>query len=249
MSKENRIALVTGGTSGIGKEIAVAFAKKGIRVCINFAHSINKANQVKEEIERNGGNVSLFQADVTNEKAVSDMFDFVQSRYGALDILVNNAGIYEGSLIEDRDYDQWKKVIDTNLNAKLLCTMYAVSLLKASSSPVIINIGSRSAEKAESEASAYCSAAAAISMLTKVSALELAKYNIRVNTVSPGLTRTPLTEKDTSEEEYQNYVEKNPLGRLGTTQDIANTVLFLISLEAGFINGENINVSGGILLT
>lgn len=248
MLPEKKVALVTGGVSGIGKEISLALARNGVSVCVNFAHSNDRAELIKQEIERFGGTASFYQADVTDEEQVKAMFDFVEGKYGVLDILINNAGIYEGGTIEERDYELWKRVIDTNLNSKLLCTMYAISLLKASTSPRIVNIASRCAEKAEAESSAYCSAAAAIAMLTKVSALELAKYNIRVNTVSPGLTRTPMTEKDTTEGEYINYVSRNPAGRLGTPQDIANTVLFLVSPEAEFINGENINVSGGIIL-
>lgn len=248
MRKEKRVALVTGGTSGIGKEIALSLARNGATVCVNFSHSEERASLVKEEIDQMGGKASLYRADVTNEEEVSQMFDLIRSDYGILDILVNNAGMYEGGLIEEKDYKTWQRVIDLNLNAKLLCTMHAVSLLKVSRNPRIINIASRSAVRAEAESSAYCTAAAAIVMLTQVSALELAKYNIRVNTISPGLTRTPLTEKDTSDQEYAEYTEKNPSRRLGTPQDIASAVLFLASLEADFITGENINVSGGIVL-
>ncbi len=138
--------------------------------------------------------------------------------------------------------------MNTNLRGKLLCTKYSIPLLKNSSNPIIINIATRAGISAMEESSAYCCAATGIIMLTKVSALELSKYSIRVNTISPGLTKTKLTLQYDTEEDFKEYVEKNPSKRIGTPEDIANTVLFLISKEGSFINGENINVSGGILL-
>src|SRR3989339_469788 len=193
---KNKTALITGSSSGIGKEIAIQLARQNIVVCINYSKSADDAKRVKKTIEKEGGKAVLFKADVSKEKNVERLF----------------------------------------------------TLLKKSVRPRIINIASRFGTKPDNEIPAYCCAEAGVIMLTKVSALGLAKYGIKVNTISPSLTRTPLTEKMCSQEEFNSYAENNPSKRVGLPKDIANAVLFLISDKADFINGENINVSGGILL-
>lgn len=244
----NKTALITGASSGIGKEIALQLAKQHITICINFSSSRKEAQKVMHEILQSGGKAIIYGADISKENEVKGMFEFLMLEFKSLDILINNAGIYIPSLIEELNYEDWKKIIDVNLNGKLLCTKYAIPLLRKSSYPVIINIASRSAIKPSEESSAYCCAASAITMLTKISALELSTYNIKVNTISPGLTKTSLTEKVDTKQDFNEYTKKNPSKRLGTPIDIANAVSFLISDKAAFINGENINVSGGILL-
>ncbi len=244
----NKTALVTGASSGIGKEIALRLAKQDIKVCINYLNSEKEAKKVEQLIKKNGGKAITCKADITKEKDVREMFNFLLSEFNALDILVNNAGIYMPDFIESHKYNNWKKVIDVNLNGKFLCTKYAIPLLRKSPNPRIINIASRSGIRPDEESSAYCCAASAIIIFTQVSALELSKYNIKVNTISPGLTKTPLTKKTCAKKEFDVYAKKNPSRRIGTTADIAKVVSFLISNDAEFINGENINVSGGILL-
>ncbi|MGB5052171.1 MAG: SDR family oxidoreductase, partial [Caldilineaceae bacterium] len=183
---DRKTALVTGASSGIGREIALELAKRGIEVIINFSKSIEKAEAVKNEIIATGGMAHIFQADITLEDNVARLFEFASSRFDALDILVNNAGVYAPSFIESHDARTWDQILDLNLKSKLLCTKHAVPLLKKSLMPRIINIASRCSVKPIEESAAYCCAAAGIAMLTRVSALELSKYNIRVNTVSPG---------------------------------------------------------------
>lgn len=244
----NKTALITGASSGIGKEIAFQLARQNIKVCINYLDSAKEAEEARQLIEKNGGKAITYKADITQERDVRKMFNFLLSEFNTLDILVNNAGIYIPDFIESHEYNNWKKVIDVNLNGKFLCTKYAIPLLKKSPNPRIINIASRSGIRPDEESSAYCCAASAIMMFTQISAIELAKYNIKVNTISPGLTKTPLTEKTCAKEEFDIYAKKNPSGRIGTAADIAKVVSFLISNDAEFINGENINVSGGILL-
>lgn len=247
--RTKRTALITGSSSGIGKAIAIQLASEDIDVCINFAHSKSQAEEVKHYIEEQGGKALTYQADISKEEEVKSMFDFLTTQYSSLDILVNNAGIYIPDIIESHNSENWKKIIDVNLFGKLLCTKYAIPLLLKASQPRIINIASRAAIRPIEESSAYCSAAAAIIMFTKVSALELAKYNIKVNSISPGLTKTPMTEKYDTPEEFESYAKRNPSKRIGKPTDIANAVSFLISEKGEFINGENLNVSGGILLT
>jgi 3-oxoacyl-[acyl-carrier protein] reductase len=245
---ENKVALITGASSGIGREIAIQLARENIKVCINHSNSQEKASKVVEEIIKSGGNAVSFPADVSNEEDVKKMFKFIKSELGGLDILINNAGLGHLSLIEDQDYNDWKKVIEVNLGGKFLCAKYATPLLKNSKHPQIINIASRLATKAMERASAYGVGASGIVMLTQVLALELSKYDIRVNSISPGLIRTSLTEKEWSNEDFVKYSKNNPSGRVGETVDVANVVLFLISKQASYINGENININGGSLL-
>jgi 3-oxoacyl-[acyl-carrier protein] reductase len=245
---KNKIALVTGASSGIGREIAIQLAKQGIDVCINYLHSEKAADNVKKEIEQFGVNVKIFRADVSKEDEVKNMFSFLYKKFGGLDILINNAGTHIANLIENYEYKDWKRIIGVNLIGKFLCTKHSIPLLKKSQSGKIINIASRLGLKPRETQSAYCCSNAATIMLTKASALELSKYNIKVNTISPGLTKTNLTNLFFTEEEFQEYAKKSPSNRLGTPLDIANSVLFLISEKADLINGENINVNGGILL-
>jgi 3-oxoacyl-[acyl-carrier protein] reductase len=245
---DRKIALITGGSSGIGRAIAIELARNGIEVIINFSTSKSKAEEARKEIALLGGKAHIFQADITVQKEVSKLFEYINSNFQALDILINNAGMYIPDFIETHNVDNWDKIFNLNLRSKFLCTQYSIPLLKKSSSPKIINIATRGAEKAIEESSAYCCAAAGIAMLTEISALELSKYNIKVNTVSPGLTRTPMTEKTDTEQDFAEYALKNPSKRIGLPQDIANVISFLISDKAEFINGENINVSGGIIM-
>lgn len=242
-----RVALVTGASSGIGKAIAIELAKDGIEVIINFSKSKEKADLVRSEIVSAGGRAFVFQADITKNEDLEKMFNFIEEKYGILDILVNNAGIYLPDFIENHDLGNWDRTLKVNLMAKVVCTKYAIPLLKKSKMPRIVNISSRAAVKPFEESVAYCCSAAGIVMLTQVSAVELSKYSIKVNAVSPGLTRTPLTEVADDEEEFRVYAEKNPSKRLGMPKDVAEVVSFLVSKKADFINGENINVSGGII--
>lgn len=241
---DEKVALVTGGTSGIGREIARQLLLNGATVFINYAHNMENYNSTKDEFAKFCDKVKYIKADISNEKQVIDMFNQISK----LDYLINNAGTNIDSFIENFDINDFKKVIDTNLIGKVICTKHSISRLKNSKNGVIINIASRLGTRPCTEASAYCSAEAAIINFTKASALELSKYNIRVNCVSPSLTKTPLALAGWTAQEIEDHKNTNPLKRLGETIDIANTVLFLLSDRASYINGENINVNGGSLL-
>lgn len=241
---DNRVALVTGGTSGIGKEIAKQLLINGAKVIINYGHNEENYENTKKEFEEYKDKVIFIKADISNEDEVIEMFNKIEK----LDYLINNAGTNIDSYIETFYIQDFRKVIDVNLIGKVICTKYAIPLLKNSESASIVNIASRLGTKPCIEASAYCSAEAGVINFTKASALELSKYKIRVNTVSPSLTVTPLALYGWTDEEIEEQKENNPLKRLGETIDIANAVLFLLSDKASYINGENINVNGGSLL-
>ena len=241
---ENKVALVTGGTSGIGKEIAKQLLANGAKVIINYAHNEENCKQTKKDFTEYKDKVLFIKADVSNEEEVIKMFEQIDK----LDYLINNAGISIDGYIEKFNIEDFRKVLDVNLVGKVICTKYAIPLLKNSKTPSIVNIASRLGTRPCIEASAYCSAEAGIINFSQASTLEFSKYGIRVNTISPGLTLTPLALQGWTDQEITEQKESNPMKRLGETIDIANAVLFLLSEKASYINGENLNVNCGSLL-
>lgn len=245
---KNKIALVTGGTSGIGKEIVKQLLINGVIVFANFGNDKIQMLETKEEFKEYSDKLYFFKADVSIESEVIEMFNFIKSKYDKLDFLVNNAGINVDSYIENFDIETWEKIISINLVGKVICTKNAIGLLKNSCCGSIVNIASRLGTKPCEMASAYCASESGIINFTQASALELSKYNIRVNCVSPSLTMTPLSIKGWTNEEIEETKNNNPLKRLGETIDIANAVLFLLSEDSSYITGINLNVNGGALL-
>lgn len=245
---DEKIALVTGGTSGIGKEISKQLLLSGCFVFINYGHNDDQMFKAKQEFKSISNRFKFIKADISNEKEVYDMMNVIKDRFGRLDYLVSNAGINIDGFIEDLDVVTFQKVVNVNLIGKVICTKYAIPLLKKGKNSSIVNIASRLGTKPCEEASAYCASEAGILNFTMASALELSKYHIRVNAVSPGLTETPMALAGWSLEEIEEQKESNPLKRLGEPIDVANAVLYLLSDKASYINGENIHVNGGSLL-
>ncbi len=243
-SLKDKVALVTGGTSGIGKDIVRHLLVNNVKVITCYAKNEESAKELKEEF----GDIDVIKADVSKESDVIKLYEFIEKKYGKLDYLINNAGISIDGYIEDYSIESYRKVIDVNLIGKEICIKHGINLLKKSLTPRVINIASRLGTSAMEESVAYCTSEAGILMLTKVAALELAKYNIKVNAISPSLTLTPLSIQFYSEAEIENTAKKNPSKRLGDTKDVATAAMFLLSDDASYINGENINVNGGILL-
>ncbi len=245
---ENRVALITGATSGMGQQMAKQLLEEGANVVINYAHNEENAKQTLELFKEYENNILMVKADISDEEQVKDMFKQVEEKYGKLDFLVNNAAYDKILSVEDLTPEEFRKELDVNLVARWMCIKYAIPLFKKSDYPRVVNIASRLGTRPMTESLAYCTCEAATIMLTQVCALELSKYNIKVNTVSPSLTLTPLAKQSYTEEEIKETAMKNPSKRLGECEDTANVVLFLLSKEADYINGENINVNGGILL-
>ncbi len=245
---KNRIILVTGSTSGIGRQIAKQLLENNAKVIISYGHNEEMAKETINELSNFKNNILLIKCDLSKENEVDNMFKEIEIQFGKLDGLVNCAAYDKVLSIEDLTVEEYKHELDVNLIARWQCIKNAIPLMKKSQMPRIINIASRLGTRPMEESVAYCTSEAATIMLTKCCALELAKYNIKVNTVSPSLTLTPLSIQSYSDEEIKVTAEKNPSKRLGTTDDTANLVLFLLSDKADYINGENINVNGGILL-
>ena len=242
------IYLVTGATSGIGKQIAEDLLKSGHVVILNYGNNDNQAKIVEEEFKRNGYNFFIFKADVSNEQNVKEMFSFVEKKYGKLNGIVNNAGTNVDEFVETCNLDNYMKVVNTNFIGKMLCSKYAIPLLKNQENACIVNIASSLGVRPDIECSAYCCSASAIITLTECLAMELGDYNIRVNCVSPAFTPTPLSLAGWTKDEIEAKEKRNPRHRLGKLTDMSNAVLFLLSEKADYINGENIKVNGGGIL-
>ena len=245
---KNKVILVTGSTSGIGRQIAKQLLENNAKVIINYGHNENMAKETMEELDEYKDNILLIKCDLSKENEVDNMFNKISKEYGKLDGLVNCAAYDKILSIEDLTIEEYRHELDVNVVARWQCIKNAIPLMKKSSMPRVINIASRLGTRPMEDSVSYCTCEAATIMLTKCCALELAKYNIKVNTVSPSLTLTPLGKQSYSEEEIKATADKNPSKRLGTVEDTSNVVLFLLSDKADYINGENVNVNGGILL-
>lgn len=238
---ENKIALVTGGTSGIGKEIVKELLDEGCKV-ITCYHS-NEEDAKNTEKEFNSENLIIIKCDVSVEDEVIKMFDFIKSKYNKIDYLVNNAGTFIDNLIKDFDISDFKKVLDINLLGKVICTKQAYPIMNDGGS--IVNISSHLGIVPCTESPAYCVAAAGIINFTKATALEYADKKIRANSICPAFTPTPLSLRGWKQEEIDQKLKETPLGRFATPEDTAKLCLFLLSDDSSFITGENIWINGG----
>ena len=239
--KENKIALVTGGTSGIGKEIVKELLDKGCAVITCYHSNETAAKDTKEEFNNN--NLLIIKCDVSNEDEVIKLFNIVKEKYGRLDYLVNCAGTFIDNFIKDFDMNDFRKVLDINLLGKIMCTKYAYPIMSNGGS--IVNISSHLGVVPCAESPAYCTAAAGIINFTKATALEFADKKIRANSICPSFTPTPLSLRGWKQEEIDQKLKDTPLGRFATPADTAKLCLFLLSDDASFITGENIWINGG----
>jgi NAD(P)-dependent dehydrogenase (short-subunit alcohol dehydrogenase family) len=243
------MALVTGGSQGIGREITRQLAQRGDAVHFTYRSRQDLANELVDQVTSEGGNAIAHFMDVKDESTICALFDTLAKQPGYLDYLVNAAGIDLPASIETKALSFWKHVIDVNLTGKYTVLSYAIPLLKQSSHPRVVNVASRLAWKPLREAAAYCASQAGIIMLTKVAALELADYGIRVNAVCPGLTPTGMTQTIYPDAtKWIQAANSHLLKRLGTPADIAKAVRFLLSDQSDFINGDALVVDGGSLL-
>ena len=244
---ENKVALVTGASRGIGKAIALELAKNGASVAVNYAGSEAKANEVVDEIKANGGNGVAIKADVSNTEDVQNMIKEVISQFGQLDILVNNAGITRDNLLMRMKDAEWDDVINTNLKRVFLCTKGVTRQMMKQRSGRIINITSVVGVSGNAGQANYVAAKAGVIGLTKTTAKELASRNITVNAVAPGFITTDMTD-ELSEEMKAEMLKQIPLAKLGEPSDIANIVTFLASEKSKYITGQTMHVNGGMVM-
>ena len=238
-------ALVTGGGRGVGKGIALALARAGCRVAVNYREWADTAQQTVSEIQALGVEAFAVKADVGVAADVRAMFDEVLRRFGGLNTLVNNAGVQTWKPLLDVSEAEWDHVIDTNLKGCFLCTQAAAEHMRARGGGSIVNIGSGSNKLPFPRLVAYTASKGGIEMFTKAAAIELGEFDIRVNCVAPGAIEIERTKLETAD-----YGEKwgslTPLGRVGTPADVGPAVVFLAGSEAAFITGQTIWVDGGL---
>jgi 3-oxoacyl-[acyl-carrier protein] reductase len=247
MLLDGKVALVTGASRGIGRAIALKLAAEGAKVAINYAGNTAKAEEVKAEIEKNGGEAILVQADVADFAAVETMVNTVVEKFGQIDILVNNAGITRDGLLmrmKDEDFDA---VINTNLKGVFYCTKLVSKLMMKKRSGRIINMASVVGLMGNAGQTNYAAAKAGVIGFSKSAAKELAARGITVNMVAPGFIDTDMTAAMTDKAKEMTLTGI-PLNRMGTPEDVANAVAFLVSDNASYITGQVINVDGGMVM-
>ena len=247
MLLDGKVALVTGASRGIGRAIALKLAAEGAKVAINYAGNTAKAEEVKAEIEKNGGEAILVQADVADSTAVEAMVNATVEAFGQIDILVNNAGITRDGLMmrmKDEDFDA---VINTNLKGVFYCTKLVSKLMMKKRSGHIINMASVVGLMGNAGQTNYAAAKAGVIGFSKSAAKELAARGITVNMVAPGFIDTDMTAAMTDKAKEMTLTGI-PLNRMGTPEDVANAVAFLVSDNASYITGQVINVDGGMVM-
>ena len=242
-----KAAVVTGGSRGIGKAIALRLAEQGADVCFSYASKSAAAEQTVKDVEALGRKAIAAQADVTQPEAAEALIKTALDAFGKVDILVNNAGITRDDLIMRMSPEAWREVLETNLFGAFY-TLKAVTrpMLRAKAGR-IINITSVSGQAGQLGQANYSSAKAGLIGLTKAAARELASRGITVNAVAPGFVLTELTQ-DLNDDLKAQITDRTPLGRFGTTEEIAYAVAFLASDEAAYITGQILAVDGGLVM-
>ncbi|MGA2987071.1 MAG: glucose 1-dehydrogenase [Terriglobia bacterium] len=250
MILNGQVALITGASSGIGRATAEAMARAGARVGVNYLKNQKGAEQAVEAIRKAGGEALAIRADVTRRQEVHALVAAVRQKWGRIDILVNNAGdLIARRTLADMTEEYWDQVMDLNLKSVFLCTQAVWEEMAARKSGCIINVTSIAARNGGGMgAAAYAAAKAGVLTYTKGLAKELAAHGIRVNGIAPGVIATPYHERFSPPELMAKMVATIPQGRPGTSEEIADVILFLASPAARYILGETVEVNGGMLM-
>jgi 3-oxoacyl-[acyl-carrier protein] reductase len=242
-----RVALVTGGSRGIGRAVCLHLAEAGAAVVVNYAGNAQAAEEVVAHITQKGGQALAVQADISRADEVTKLFDTVLDTYGKLDILVNNAGITRDNLLIRMKEEEWDAVLNTNLKGVFHCIKAAARPMMKQRYGRIINISSVVGVTGNAGQINYVAAKAGVIGMTKTAARELASRNITVNAVAPGYIETDMTSQLPEDVKTQLY-NQIPLGRLGQADDVAKVVVFLASEDSAYMTGQTLHVDGGMVM-
>ena len=245
MRLQGEVALVTGGSRGIGKATSLLLAKEGAEVIVNYVSNEASAKQTVEEIEKAGGKASCIAFDVGNIVQTQEAIDKILKEKKRIGILVNNAGITRDGLLLRYDLDQWDQVLNTNLRGAFVASQAVTRAMMKERKGSIIHMSSIVGITGNAGQAAYCAAKAGLIGLTKSMAKELASRNIRVNAVAPGYIETDMTGA-LNDEQRQAILSEIPLGRVGKPEEIADAVLYLASPQSSYVTGQVIVVDGGM---
>ena len=241
---KDRIALVTGAASGIGKGIAIAFAREGADIVIADRVAEEKAAETMAGVEAQGREALFVRADVSDERSVEAMAKAALARFGRVDILVNNAGIFTESLIENLAIEDWDRVMNTNLRGVFLCTRALIGQMLERRDGRIINIASQLGQIGGKSIGHYAASKAGVIGLTKSLAREVATRGVLVNAICPGPIETPLLETETEEWRSAKLAEL-PIGRFGTVDEVTPTAVLLASADGAYYVGQSLGPNGG----
>ena len=240
-----KVAIVTGAGRGMGCHIALALAKYGSDLVI-CSRTTSELEKTKEEIERFGRKVLIHRMDVTKIPEIHFMVEESLMTFGHIDILVNNAGVNIPQSAVDVTEETWDQIIDTNLKGLFFCAQAVGKVMIQQKKGKIINISSQSGSVGLPQRAAYCSSKGGVNLLTKVLAIEWAKYNIHVNAIAPTYIETPMTKPMLEKDEFRNYVLENiPLGRVGKPEDVIGAVIYLASEASNMVTGHVLLIDGG----
>ena len=245
--EEKKVVLITGGTRGIGKAIAIKFAQNGYNLILNYVSDRTNLEKLKQEFKEYNIEVLFIKTDVSKIEECENMAKLAIEKFNKIDVLVNNAGITKDMLLMRMKKEDFEQVIDTNLVGTFNVTKNVVPYMMKARSGRIINISSVVGISGNAGQTNYSASKAGIIGFTKSLAKEIASRNILVNAVAPGFIETNMT--DVLKDDVKQEIAKNiPLKRMGTTQDVANVVKFLASDDSSYITGQVINVDGGMLM-
>ena len=244
---EKKTVLVTGGSRGIGKEVALKYAENGYNIVINYVSSNTDVEELKKEFEQKGAEALILKADVTNTQEVENVVNKAIEKFGTIDVLVNNAGITKDNLLMRMTEEEFDKVININLKGTYVVTKAVIKYMMKKRSGSIINLSSVVGVAGNAGQCNYSASKAGIIGFTKSLAKELSSRNIRVNAVAPGFIQTDMTSV-LSDSVKENINSQIPLKRMGSPREVANVIYFLGNDDSSYITGQVINVDGGMVM-
>ena len=250
MLLDQKVAIVTGADSGIGRGIAIQFAKEGATVVVNYAHAKDKAEEVRQLIEQNNGKALVIQADVSQYQQATGLIQQTVEHFNRLDIMVNNAGMEIHSAFVDVTEEQFDRVLGVDLKGVFFCAQAATrEMIKRKTPGRIINISSIHEDLAMPQNVPYCCAKGGVRMLMRTIALELASYNITVNNIAPGAIHTPIdADVEADPEKMAALLKEIPLHRMGQPEEVGKLALYLASDAAAYITGSTYVIDGGLMI-